>query len=165
LPQKVAVSVTILPRRNVAAAQAPAILGDKKPRPPAQVLHIVIGRKEKRNMKVKDLLEEYNGLREALGIKKIRAWKHPKQELVEKIEKLRAEKKRGVGEMVKQLLQEVDGSGRGLPYGEVLRRVREEFPDGRTSRNCIYWYAKSMKKNGEVLPERPRDAHRDSQGR
>lgn len=45
----------------------------------------------------------------------------------------------------------------GLPYLDILKQIREEFPDCKTSVGCLRWYASQLRDRGEPVPERPRN--------
>jgi hypothetical protein len=45
-------------------------------------------------------------------------------------------------------------------YSDILELVRKKFPDCRTSRSSLRWYASQMRGRGEKLPARPVDVGR-----
>ena len=49
-----------------------------------------------------------------------------------------------------------NGRNVGLAYNEILRQIKSEFPEGKTSIACVRWYATHMRERGENLPIRPR---------
>jgi len=77
--------------------------------------------------------------------------------------------KRGaIRELCEKLLLEVRGTDEkskrplGLPYGKILAKVQEKFPEAETSLNCLRWYATKLnKQTGKervVMPIRPKTA-------
>lgn len=53
-------------------------------------------------------------------------------------------------------VDEATGRNVGLPYAEILDRLRKEFPEGQTSEKCLRWYAAKMNFDGMKMPVRPR---------
>jgi hypothetical protein len=60
---------------------------------------------------------------------------------------------RSIREVVEENLLQTDPS---LSYEEILIRVKEEFPECKTSNSSLRWYASKMLERGERLPRRPR---------
>lgn len=46
----------------------------------------------------------------------------------------------------------------GVPFSEILDRVRKAFPDASTSYACLRWYGVHMRRAGAVLPRRPKSS-------
>ena len=44
----------------------------------------------------------------------------------------------------------------GLSYNDVLRLVRDEFPECKTTVKCLQWYNSDLKRDDEIVPIRPR---------
>lgn len=108
------------------------------------------------------LLEEHNRLAPKDG--RLSTWKGSKELLVERLEALRSAARRPQ-RTIKQASYEMlllhdqdDHTGRsmGLSYEEILRRLREEFPDCETTDKCLRWYAVQLNTDGAKLPGRPR---------
>ena len=51
-----------------------------------------------------------------------------------------------VGEVAEELIRQ------GLPNEEVLARVKEKFPDARTSDASVRWYRSRLRQAGEGVP-------------
>jgi hypothetical protein len=120
-----------------------------------------------------ELLAIYN----ARATKPLRRWAGKKSALVERIRRLepaekpekRAERDGSIRAFCDELLLEVNSVDEkskrplGLPYSEILRRVKAKFPEAETSINCLRWYATKLNnrhrgKNPKAkvqLPQRP----------
>jgi hypothetical protein len=66
--------------------------------------------------------------------------------------KARAGAGRGkVGEFVQEQLLKTS-----KPYDEIMDATRKKFPEAKTSRSAVRWYASKLRGAGENIPERDR---------
>lgn len=110
------------------------------------------------------LLEEHNRLSNPDG--QLTKWTGAKSLLAESVTNLRdAERKARAPRTIKQAayglllaVESSDHTGRpvGLPYDEILARLRDEFPDSETTDKCLRWYAVQLNTDGAKMPLRPR---------
>lgn len=115
---------------------------------------------------VVQLLEEHNRLVGPDETKHLKSWKKKSDELVALVEGLRAEERRRRGSRTiktaaYEMLLAVDYQDHnlravGFSYDEILRRLRDEFPESDTTDKCLRWYAVKLNEDGAKLPWRPR---------
>lgn len=112
-----------------------------------------------------ELLAEYNGLMP--DDQKIKKWTGSAEDLETKIEDLRREERKRSSLTIKDLSTELlltvdyedDRTKRrvGLPYDEILRRIKKQFPQADTTDKCLRWYAVHLNREPDVrMPYRPR---------
>jgi len=69
----------------------------------------------------------------------------------------------GIGDMARELLSarfnirqrgRLVAEGVGVPYSEVLRRVKVRFPSATTTVNSLRWYEAQLRRTGKTVPKR-----------
>ncbi len=110
-----------------------------------------------RSLKGRQLVALYNQLNPSQPLS---GWKGRNEALVDRIKALKANEYTTVVEMCEKLLLEVtsvkDDRPMGRPYQEILEMVKQQFPEGDTSYNCLRWYASNLRSEGKIVPARPR---------
>lgn len=46
-------------------------------------------------------------------------------------------------------------------YREILDQIKQEYPEAKTTANCLRWYAAELKELGVKMPPRPRSNWKD----
>lgn len=115
------------------------------------------------SMTIAQLLVVFN----QMATSPLRRWSGSKAALMAKVDALAATARaqpsgRTVKEAAGELLLTVTHRGEGnrpvgLPYDEILARLRAEFPDAETTNACLRWYAVKLNQTpGVRMPVRPR---------
>lgn len=122
---------------------------------------------------IKELLGEYNELRQRPGVRtghaeKLNSWKKSKAGLMVLVAQLRREVHEGeTGEKltIRQIAEDAlimvvnkdtDGNELGHPYEDIITVVRGLFPQAETTSRSLAWYASKMRCAGTHVPYRPR---------
>lgn len=128
---------------------------DKRPR---------LTEKALQKMSLRDLTVSYNLLNKGQVEVKAGSFKS-KADAIKRIRALQRKLRRTVTpgegtirEFAEELLLQADKkTGEGMKYSDILYKVQEEFPDAKTSRSSLRWYAAQMRVRGDELPQRPLD--------
>ena len=56
--------------------------------------------------------------------------------------------------LLKVIGKNEEGRKVGMSYGDVLTKVREEFPEANTTIKCLQWYNSKLKKGDKEVPIR-----------
>lgn len=108
-------------------------------------------------MSLRELVGAYNALNQGQPEIKAAAFK-TKADAVKRIKALQRKLRRTVTPGAGTIREFAESLLRSpLRYSEVLDQVQEAFPDAKTSRSSLRWYAAQMRQRGETLPERPLD--------
>lgn len=115
---------------------------------------------------IKQLLNEYNRLASRQGKPGLSSWKQAKASLAARVATLRTAESGTIRARVEELLTEVvetdeaSGSRLGVPYDEVVLRLRATHPHARTTARTLAWHASDLRSRGVDVPLRPRSARR-----
>lgn len=126
---------------------------EKKPR---------VTEKTLRNMTLRQLTEVYNELNEGQAPISAASFRS-RDDARRRILALRRRQRRtvvpasGTLRAAAEELLKLEEGGEGLRYSEILENIQERFPECRTSRSSLRWYAAQMRARGEQVPSRPLD--------